>query len=150
MNTSNKKQIELHKSFFFGGNATFTMDNGSGEHYTFRIRQSKDNPRFAGPSPHFVMLLTGTDNEYSFTYLGKVDVFGNFSLTHASKMKMDSTPVKVFCWVMKHVMGDNLIPAHYNLRHSGKCGCCGRKLTHPESLTRGIGPECWGRIVGGR
>ena len=29
-----------------------------------------------------------------------------------------------------------------------KCQKCGRKLTDPESIKRGYGPECWGRIQG--
>jgi hypothetical protein len=27
------------------------------------------------------------------------------------------------------------------------CGCCGRKLTDPVSIERGIGPECFGRVT---
>jgi hypothetical protein len=29
-------------------------------------------------------------------------------------------------------------------RLTGKCGCCGRRLTDPDSKMRGIGPECAG------
>ena len=29
-----------------------------------------------------------------------------------------------------------------------KCQKCGRKLTDPESIKRGYGPECWGSITG--
>lgn len=28
-----------------------------------------------------------------------------------------------------------------------KCQKCGRKLTDPESIERGYGPECWGSIL---
>lgn len=28
-----------------------------------------------------------------------------------------------------------------------KCQKCGRKLTDPESIERGYGPECWGGIA---
>lgn len=28
-----------------------------------------------------------------------------------------------------------------------KCQKCGRKLTDPESVERGYGPECWGGIA---
>jgi hypothetical protein len=31
---------------------------------------------------------------------------------------------------------------------SGTCGLCGRKLTDPQSRSRGIGPECWSQIEG--
>lgn len=30
------------------------------------------------------------------------------------------------------------------------CACCGRKLTDPESIARGIGPECYGKATGTR
>jgi hypothetical protein len=36
-------------------------------------------------------------------------------------------------------------PAHYAGAYgmfSGRCGLCGRKLTDPESVERGIGPDC--------
>jgi hypothetical protein len=29
-------------------------------------------------------------------------------------------------------------------QHTGKCGRCGRKLTDPQSIARGIGPDCLG------
>lgn len=29
-----------------------------------------------------------------------------------------------------------------------RCQKCGKKLTDPESIKRGYGPECWGRIPG--
>lgn len=28
-----------------------------------------------------------------------------------------------------------------------RCQMCGRKLTDPESMVRGYGPECWSDIV---
>lgn len=29
-----------------------------------------------------------------------------------------------------------------------KCQKCGKKLTDPESMARGYGPECWSQITG--
>lgn len=29
-----------------------------------------------------------------------------------------------------------------------KCQRCGRKLTDPESIQRGYGPECWAELTG--
>src|SRR5262245_36255176 len=31
-----------------------------------------------------------------------------------------------------------------------RCGCCGRALTDPESIERGIGPECYGKQTGSK
>src|SRR6266404_8904210 len=135
--------ITLDTKFFLGGNATFTVDNGKGEHYTFKIRQPKGEGK-----PHFVSLLTGPDNESSYTYLGIICPFGTFRLTRNSTMTEQSKPVKVFSWAMKHVFGDRQLPEGYQIRHAVKCGCCGRTLTHPQSLTTGIGPECMKKLHG--
>lgn len=149
--------IDLDKNFFMGGNATFTVENGKGTHYTFKIRQpKKQNPRFAGPAPHFASLLTGPDNENSYTYLGMVseskptpDTTGfAVRLTKASKYAEDSVPVKVLRWVLNLVATGGNLPEGYQVHHEGKCGCCGRTLTVPESIKRGIGPECWSRLAG--
>jgi hypothetical protein len=32
----------------------------------------------------------------------------------------------------------------YNVSR-GFCRCCGRRLTNPVSVARGIGPECWAK-----
>jgi len=134
--------IQLDKNFFFGGRATFTVDNGKGTHYTFRISTPK-HP-YGLFKPYFASLLTGTDNETSYTYLGSVSTdTGDIIMTRASKMNSDSVPVKVLTWILKKVIGENFeLPEGYSVQHAGKCGCCGRTLTHPESLKNGIGPEC--------
>jgi hypothetical protein len=148
MNTTTP--ITLDKNFFMGGNATFTVDNGKGTHYTFKIQQPKqDNERFTGRKPHFAKLLTGPDNENSYSYLGMVcPVTGSVKLTKASKMNEDSVPVQVLRWALKHALTDRLLPVGYKIHHVGKCGCCGRALTVPESIERGIGPECWSKLCG--
>jgi len=148
--------IQLDKQFFTGGNATFTVQNPSGEYYTFKIKQPNPNKslRFRGQAkdtiPFFANLLTGPDNENSFTYLGMVNPdTGDVKLTRASRYNETSEPVAVLRWALSKAFGDKQIPDGYQIRHEGKCGCCGRTLTVPESLDRGIGPECWGRISGG-
>lgn len=127
----------LNKNFFIGGNATFTVQNAAGEYYTYKVRQPKAD------MPHFASLLTGPDNENSFTYLGIVNPqTAEVRLTAKSKMNADSKPVKVIAWALRQVWAGKELPQGYQIRHEGKCGCCGRTLTTPESLDRGIGPEC--------
>jgi hypothetical protein len=123
--------------FFQGGHAIFTVNNSKGEHYTYRIGHSKEN------QPLCVGLLTGPDNETSYTYMG---IFNPKTscvvLTYASKYKEDSTPVKVVRWAITQVTKGNPLPTGYSIQHAGKCCCCGRTLTTPESVESGIGPIC--------
>lgn len=136
----------LNKAFFRGGNATFTVQNATGDYYTFKIRQPKSQPGEQA-KPFFAGLLTGPDNESSYTYMGifNPETF-TVNLTRASKYTDDTKPVQVIRWALKQVFTGARLPEGYQIRHEGKCGCCGRKLTTPESLDRGIGPECASRL----
>ena len=140
--------IDLDKNFFFGGNATFTVEsNVTGAHRTYKIRQFKKTERFLNPA-YGVFLLAGPDNEHSYAYIGMVDpATGFFRLTSKSKRTEDSPDVVIFKWVMKGVF-NGMTLKNGTVHHEGKCGCCGRTLTVPESIKRGIGPECWARICG--
>lgn len=94
----------------------------------------------------FVGLLTGPDNYADYAYVGLLTQNGDFRLTAKSRYTGDSTPVKAFQYFWKWV-SDGEMPPHMEIRHEGSCGRCGRKLTVPESIDRGIGPECFGRMV---
>lgn len=134
----------LNKNFILGGNATFTVQNPAGEHYTFKVRTPKfdENARAA-------FLLTGPNNESDYSYLGMViPQTGSVKLTQKSKMNYGSIPVRVISFALRCVWGTQNLPEGYQIRHEGKCGCCGRTLTTPESLDRGIGPECIKRFGG--
>ena len=122
--------------FFTAGRAVFTVDNGKGQHYTFRIGRRNEN------QPLFVGLLTGPNNENSFTYLGIFKPETNeIRLTAKSRYTDETLPVKVVRWAVKAVAA-NKIPKGYSIQHAGKCCRCGRTLTTPESVNRGWGPEC--------
>lgn len=127
------------KRFTLGGRAVVTLSSKkTGNHYTYKVtapenRSAKD---FA-----FVSLLTAPD---TFTYLG-VLTHSTFNFTAKSKLAPGSTPVKALQFFCEKVLVAELEPEAVNLevRHEGKCGCCGRPLTVPESIDRGIGPDCW-------
>ena len=126
------------KRFFTGGNATFTVDNGKGTHYTFKIRQPKGDNK-----PFFIGMLTGPDNEASYTYMGIFDpVTFLIRLTAKSRYNDDTVPVKVARWTLFCIREGKSLPEGYTVKHSGRCGCCGRLLTVPESISSGLGPEC--------
>jgi hypothetical protein len=130
--------------FFTGGNATFTVSNNKGEHYTYKIRRREEG-RDGKPTPFFVSLLSGPDNESSYTYLGIMDMQNDrpvVRLTAKSRLREDSKPVQVVRWALNAVRWNHELPPGYAIQHEGKCCRCGRTLTTPESIDRGIGPEC--------
>jgi hypothetical protein len=123
--------------FFEAGHAIFTVSNDNGDHYTYRV--SKPDSK----KPFFVSLLTGPDNLSDYTYLGTYNPIDHrLYITKASKMHIDSTPVRVFMWAVQRVVSGQALPPGYAIYHEGRCCRCGRRLTTPESIEAGIGPEC--------
>ena len=129
---------QLGMDFFFGGNAIFTIKSDkSGEHKTFKIKEMPST-NHVGTILFSVFLLTAPEH---YTYLGITNKSGLFRLTKASKQNDASPAVKTIRWFLKHLVGDKIFSAA-QIMHEGRCGRCGRPLTHPESILSGIGPEC--------
>lgn len=123
-------------AFILAGNATITVVSKKTEtRRTFKVRQPNDG------SPHFVKVMTGSDNEGSFTYLGTI--FDKKTYKHGARSPIDKGAVSAvaFKWLWEELAKGSL-PAQAELWHEGSCGRCGRKLTVPESIANGIGPEC--------
>jgi hypothetical protein len=135
--------MNLTKNFFLGGNATFTVQSGkTGRHMTFKIKQPDER------APFLVSAMTGTDNESHFSYMGKLDTHtGSFTPTKGTKLGSESEQWKVAEWALRQVWNNRELSGGTKISHAGKCGCCGRKLTNPESLETGIGPECRKRFA---
>jgi len=131
------------KTFALAGNATITLESlKSGIHFTFKIKEAaaKSNIPFEDSPIHFVTLLCdGSADDGTFRYLGIVRN-GAFILTRASKATESAPSVKAIKYFFG-LKGDE-IPAQLVIRHEMKCGRCGRTLTVPSSIDRGIGPDC--------
>lgn len=125
-------------TFVLAGNATITIESGtSGRHFTYRIKRYEDK------DVYFVHLLRGPNNEDDYSYVGAY--YPDRSWFHVAKMwqgiRKDMYPPSVraiqFLFDTLYNINDNL-----HVYHEGKCGRCGRKLTTPESILLGYGPEC--------
>lgn len=126
--------------FIQAGNATITLKSLATEtRFTYRIRESEDGRCF------FVSLMNGSDNESSFVYIGIIRD-GEFRWTAKSRVSKDAPSFRAFTWMFNNVIVGNVIPSALEIWHEGRCGRCGRKLTVPESIASGIGPECAGRM----
>jgi len=122
------------------GKAIFTIEGEKeDEHWTFKVCHKKANVVYG--ETWFVQLLTGQDNESSYSYLGILRADGSLSQT----LKSFKAPraVNVFNQTIPSVKNDT----HkgrivFKFKRSIQCCVCARRLTTPESITAGIGPEC--------
>lgn len=143
----------ISREFVLAGAATFTVECPDGTHHTYHVARSPATDRWA--ESYFAKVLTGPDNsDYGdFTYLGKLDDFtGQVRTTKASMHLADSYATKLLNRILARVWGDDheAYERHgYRTMHCGRCGKCGRKLTTPDSVARGIGPECARKLAEG-
>jgi hypothetical protein len=122
--------------FITGGRAVFTLrSRKTSTRYTYRVTKKND-------TTWFVMYLVAPDQ---YEYLGAI--FGTrFTLTKKSKLKPESTPVLAFKWTFDNLHAGNM-PKDLEFYHEGRCCVCARALTVPESIERGIGPECMKKFI---
>ena len=150
-------QFTITREFVLGGKAVFTVSNPEGQHYTFKVvgKNFDDKSKDAIPTIYFVNLLTGPDNMSDYTYLGVLDIQTG-ALRHSAKSRWDRNnpplPVKVFSYFLRHfIWQGEAMPEGYGIDGAGRCGRCGRVLTHPDGVNPdgdryGFGPECWQKV----
>lgn len=131
-------------AFMLAGNATVTLRSTStGARYTYRVRAAQDG------AVSFVALLGGQDNESDYRYLGYIrhGVSGAMYFHGGRKAKVgfDAPSAKAFAWSYGRLAKGEM-PQGLEVWHEGCCGRCGRKLTVPESIASGFGPECSRRL----
>lgn len=131
--------LENPREFIFAGKAIFTIQNEkTGNHFTFKVKQAKDQKPV-----WFVSILNGSDNYSNYAYIGTI-FNTDFRWTKKSKVNRESQSFKSFSWVLRNI---NTLPDFVKVHHEGQCGRCGRRLTVPESIERGIGPECLKKVA---
>lgn len=116
-------------------NGVITVQLVNGRHFTYRIREVKKGG-LAGS--RIIELLTGPDNTSNYKGFGFVTDKGGIRIwtrcyteafiKHADLL-MGNAQDKVVAW-----------------HQAGRCNRCGRLLTDPDSITRGLGPKCSGMI----
>ena len=147
MSHSHLLSAEDAKAFLFAGKSTVTFVSPSKNRFTYKVSKLKEKYKTnkGGDDVFFVSLMTGSDNERCYSYMGtvfaKANGVKNFKMTAKSKVAKDAMSVKAFVYVMYNLYRNSLANG-VEIWHEGKCGRCGRKLTVPTSIENGIGPEC--------
>jgi hypothetical protein len=142
----------IDRQFVTAGRAVFTVQSPTGNHYTFKVRKKAGDPTGQyRTDAYFVSCLHGSmstpSTERRWDYMGMLnpDTF-EVRLTRNSKYAPTDLQVKVAKVALKR-LGDEAAST-WDIMHEGHCGRCGRELTDPTSLDRGIGPDCWA-LMGG-
>jgi len=122
-------------AYAFGGHAIFTLASlRTGQRYTYKIERGTRNPEV-----HLVGVLTGPDETYSpLGYVRPPRAF--MAATGAPGKALDG-----FRWWLRSALRGNVRDAEF--WHSGVCSRCGRTLTTPESISRGLGPVCAEKVT---
>lgn len=120
-------------TFALAGNARLTIvSRATGTRFSYRLRATEDG------KGTFVGVLTAPD---MYTYLGFIRDH-EFKRTAKSKIGEDAPSCKAFTFFWRHLIERHRIHDGIEVWHEGHCGRCGRTLTVPESIQRGIGPDC--------
>lgn len=141
---SNEGQIngaEQALKFALAGDARLTLvSRKTGTRFTFRVAQKRDEDK-RPVGPHFVSVLTGSDNTRDYTFLGSIFDRALYRHGRKSRVGADAPSTRAFAWVFDRLAKGQL-PEQVEIWHEGRCGVCGRPLTTPESIATGIGPVC--------
>lgn len=128
---------ELAKKYILGGKAIFTVRNeDTRNRFTYKFKQAKKNDKL-----WWVFVLTGTDNEHDYKFIGAFSHEKGYIHSPKSGITPAATSVKVIAWYT-YWLFKNQLPAFIKTYHLNHCGRCGRALTVPESVISGFGPEC--------
>ena len=127
------------------GRAELTIKNPvSGGHVKLKMKQRKDR-QTGQPTPcYYVDVALLNDGEAGYR---KAGVF--FSDTRNWVPSENMVRGDRFWSIVNFLMSSISNPQNLvrtEIQHSGRCLRCGRKLTHPESIETGFGPECSGRV----
>lgn len=124
---------ESVRNYILGGKSlVIFVSNKTNKSHVFRINVCDRKPNL-----HFVW----AKNNVQSRYIGTIKEGKHFVWTCKGVDPYQQYMYKIFKWVWDNiyngVMPDNLVVYHY-----GTCCRCGRTLTDPKSIKRGIGPEC--------
>jgi hypothetical protein len=136
------------RELFFAGRARLTFRNqDKGTHMTVHVKQAKDKADRTKKLPiYFVNVSLLGDGDQGYNYLGAI-------FSDSGKVKL----AKNISWndrmgqVMRFIVSalrdpEILRQKNVALFHEGKCCRCGLPLTNPQSIDRGLGDDCYGKV----
>jgi hypothetical protein len=132
--------------YIFGGKALFTLvSQKSGQRFTYRVNVGRAGSKWEGC--YFIDVLTGSDNTSDYAALGMIKSKGGFIKTSRSRIDTDAPSHRAFRWLVEQALMSDAGFEQCEVWHHGHCSACGRRLTDPDSIARGLGPVCAEKMV---
>lgn len=136
-------QLDGALKFMLAGKSEFTVVSGkTGTRLGFRLEKRKSN-RDGGADYIYYM---STLQEGKMVYAGIIYLHEQkdrfwFAKGKKGRLEYNHVNVKSILYILNNLYEGNT-GMNIRIYHVGTCGRCGRKLTTPESIVNGIGPEC--------
>ena len=125
--------------FVLAGRAKFTIvDTKTKERCRYRV----NTPKNATSPVWFGSVYDNSKYKYSIMKGGPRNFPAGF--TAKSLVGFNDLRAKYLMALFRKIETNVELPSHIEVWHEGYCGKCGRKLTRPESMKIGLGPECSG------
>lgn len=127
-------------SFLLGGKCECIIRNiNTNNSFKFQI---KSNTESSGGNMYFVYTYVDGKSVYAGFIGGKKR---EYTYTQGKKgvLSENEIEIKALMYVLKNA---HKLPDNVEVLHVGKCSRCGRKLTNPDSINIGVGPECIKKI----
>jgi len=129
-------------------NAIFTLENED-LYRTYRVNKVKDGDIV------FVSLLMGWDNTnfHAYQYIGLLAFKPHITFKPKKQQSYgaDTEKISLSFYLLNTLIDNILHKSNFEkldpyFWHEGKCAKCGKKLTVPESIERGMGTICLNRL----
>lgn len=134
----------LLPDLFFAGRAVLTFKNETkGTHMTVKVKQARDKKDRKIKLPvFFVSISLLGDSEQGMIFAGTIfQETGTFKLS--AGVNPEGRLAKAFLYLVSAVKNPSLLPqSNVSFQHEGRCCSCAMPLTHPQSISTGLGPDC--------
>ena len=138
-NSHQLKGAETIKNYCMGGHAVVTLSSPSKVHHTYYIRAPWKDDK--SDFPDDVRFVYAKHMNGKWLYVGQIINNGTaFRQTKNSYFGERHEIFKGMKYIIRMMNEDFETPMV--LRHEGCCSKCGRRLTDPKSIERGMGKWC--------
>lgn len=133
--TSGIVENKYIKDFLLAGKCTCSIrNNKTGNEYLFEIDENSKNDKM-----YFIQSITGMGKIYAGYLFLQEDGSITYNKGPKGQIPEEDKRIQSILYVLKNY---EVLPPYVIVQHLGKCARCRRKLTDPESIRRGLGPEC--------